>query len=261
MFIDKRRLSQTQIAFLAQNIFQLLPKHQRIQVRHRKLLGNLHLIFELAFYGDLDVETRHRRLFTCVAIRVEVAVLSGPSGHDFFIVDQHRAIVALTTRCDLYFDVEITVCWVLAAVIWVKIFWQCRWIRVEAVGRNRFAKSRQIVVARLSRFAESTPQILIARDTPPSRNFVLVQQIIVWRVEIFLPLKCWTIRSTSSLHWRVVVWNWVLDLIELFSYWSCCAANAADAALNDFVGLFTGERWAGGRIRNILKVEKIQGVD
>lgn len=97
---------------------------------------------------------------------VQVAVFSRPARHNLLVVDQHRAVVALTARRDLNLDVELHVA--VASVDRVKVLRQGRWVRVQAVGGRCLAQPREVVVARLPRLTDPSPQVLIARHSPPS---------------------------------------------------------------------------------------------
>lgn len=68
-------------------------------------------------------------------------------------------------------------------------------------------------------------------------------------MEVLLALKRGAVGTAARLHRRVVVGNRVFDLVELLRDGRRCTSNAADAALYDFVGFFSGQRWTEGEER------------
>lgn len=112
MLFDEAGFGQGEVSFLTQDVLQLLPKHQRVQIWHSDYVGLLLLLFghrrlfRTHFLGnDENIQEWYCHLTASMAGSVQVGVFSRPTGQYVLIVQQYRAVVALRTRRNLYHKV------------------------------------------------------------------------------------------------------------------------------------------------------------
>lgn len=220
------------VAVLRQYVLQLFAQHQRIQVRHAELIRLLAIGLAAIHVDDMDVEQRHGGLLALVTRRIEVGVLGRPAGHYVLVVHHFRAIVARRAGAQLDFHVGLGAVAVLERDLRVR----CGAGRAGVLLLRVFAQKQQIVEAGLARVAQPAPQIHVAGDAPRVRRAGVWRRAGVQRVVRFLVAAL----QRGRLDRRVIRRYGIFNLVQFLGHRCGGILDAAQAALDDFVGFFAG---------------------